>query len=244
MLVGFNFVQNEVVCYFDGFCFVFVGVGSGKICVIMQKIVYLIEVKGFELCYIVVVMFMNKVVVEMCECVLKLLEGKMLIMLGKEGCKVFVNQFIVCMFYLLGVQILCQEVEYVGLKLQFLIMDLDDCFGMIQEQFGMIDKGLICKIQSIILLWKNGLIMFDEVMVIVVNEDEYQVVLVYCNYVVMLYVYQVVDFDDLICLLVELFVKNEQVCDCWQNKLCYLLIDEYQDINVCQYELLKQFVGL
>lgn len=52
---------------------------------------YLIEVKGFELCYIVVVMFMNKVVVEMCECVLKLLEGKMLIMLGKEGCKVFVN---------------------------------------------------------------------------------------------------------------------------------------------------------
>ena len=53
-------------------------------------------------------------------------------------------------------------------------MDSDDCFGMIQEQIGTTDKGLIRKIQSTISLWKNGLIMPEEAMTIAANEDEHR----------------------------------------------------------------------
>ena len=66
-------------------------------------------------------------------------------------------------------------------------MDSDDCFGMIQEQIGTTDKGLIRKIQSTISLWKNGLIMPEEAMTIAANEDEHQAALVYRNYVATLH---------------------------------------------------------
>jgi superfamily I DNA/RNA helicase len=54
--------------------------------------------------------------------------------------------------------------------------------------------------------------------------------------------YQAVDFDDLIRLPVELFRHNEAVRDKWQRRLRYLLVDEYQDTNTCQYELVKLLV--
>ncbi|MGI4984543.1 MAG: 3'-5' exonuclease, partial [Janthinobacterium lividum] len=50
-------------------------------------------------------------------------------------------------------------------------------------------------------------------------------------------------FDDLIRLPAELFARNEQVREKWQNRLRYLLVDEYQDTNACQYQLLKLIAG-
>ena len=78
---------------------------------------------------------------------------------------------------------------------------------------------------------------------IAANEDEHQAAIVYRNYVATLHAYQAVDFDDLIRLPAELFAENEPVRDKWQNRLRYLLIDEYQDTNACQYELLKLLAG-
>ena len=243
MSAGLNPAQNEAVRYLDGPCLVLAGAGSGKTRVITQKIAHLIEAKGFEPRHIAAVTFTNKAAAEMRERVGKLLEGKTLTTPGKEGRKVPVNQLTVCTFHSLGVQILRQEAEHVGLKPQFSIMDSDDCFGMIQEQVGSTDKGFIRKIQSIISLWKNGLIMPEEAIAIAANEDEHQAAIVYRNYVATLHAYQAVDFDDLIRLPAELFAKNEQVRERWQNKLRYLLIDEYQDTNACQYELVKLLAG-
>ena len=52
----------------------------------------------------------------------------------------------------------------------------------------------------------------------------------------------VADFDDLIRLPVELFRNNDPIRDRWQRRLRYLLMDEYQDTNTCQYELVKLLV--
>ncbi len=222
------------------------GAGSGKTRVITQKIAHLIEAKGFEPRHIAAVTFTNKAALEMRERVGKLLEGKTLTTPGKEGRKVPVNQLTVCTYiHSLGVQILRQEAEHVGLKPQFSIMDSGRLLpGMIQEpKVGSTDKGFIRKIQSIISLWKNGLIMPEEAIAIAANEDEHQAAIVYRNYVATLHAYQAVDFDDLIRVPAELFAKNEQVRERWQNKLRYLLIDEYQDTNACQYELVKLLAG-
>jgi len=243
MSAGLNPAQSEAVRYLDGPCLVLAGAGSGKTRVITQKIAHLIEAKGFEPRHIAAVTFTNKAAAEMRERVGKLLEGKTLTAPGKEGRKVPVNQLTVCTFHSLGVQILRQEAEHLGLKPQFSIMDADDCFAMIQEQVGSTDKGFIRKVQTIVSLWKNGLVKPEEAMATASNEDEHLAAIVYRNYVATLHAYQAVDFDDLIRLPAELFAKNEAVRERWQNKLRYLLIDEYQDTNACQYELLKLLAG-
>lgn len=51
------------------------------------------------------------------------------------------------------------------------------------------------------------------------------------------------DFDDLILLPTLLLQRNEEVRERWQNKIRYLLVDEYQDTNTSQYELVKLLVG-
>ena len=91
-------------------------------------------------------------------------------------------------------------------------------------------------------LWKNGLIDADTALKNAADEDEAQAARIYRNYVATLSAYQAVDFDDLIRLPVELFRSNEAVRDKWQRRLRYLLVDEYQDTNTCQYELVKLLV--
>jgi len=243
MSAGMNPAQREAVRYLDGPCLVLAGAGSGKTRVITQKIAHLIEDKGFEPRHIAAVTFTNKAALEMRERVGKLLEGKTLTTPGKEGRRVPVNQLTVCTFHSLGVQILRQEAEHVGLKPQFSIMDSDDCFGMIQEQIGTTDKQLIRRIQNQISLWKNGLVVPEQALASAQTEDEHQAALVFRNYAATLHAYQAVDFDDLIRVPAELFASNEAVRDKWQNRLRYLLIDEYQDTNTCQYELVKLLAG-
>ena len=52
------------------------------------------------------------------------------------------------------------------------------------------------------------------------------------------------DFDDLIGLPVVLFQQHPEIAEKWQNRLRYLLVDEYQDTNACQYQLLKLLTGV
>lgn len=56
--------------------------------------------------------------------------------------------------------------------------------------------------------------------------------------------YNAVDFDDLIVMPTRLLQENTQVRDKWQNRIRYLLVDEYQDTNTAQYELIKLLVGV
>ncbi|UVA79394.1 UvrD-helicase domain-containing protein [Pandoraea commovens] len=238
-----NPAQNEATHYFDGPCLVLAGAGSGKTRVITQKIAWLIEAKGFEPKHIAAVTFTNKAAAEMRERVAKQLEGKTLTTPGKVGRKVPVNQLTICTFHSLGVQILRREAENVGLKPQFSILDADDCFGLIQEQLGTTDKAMIRGVQTAISLWKNGLVTPEVALAAAETADEHQAAVVYRNYMATLQAYQAVDFDDLIRLPAELFERDEEVRERWQNKLRYLLIDEYQDTNTCQYLLLKLLAG-
>jgi len=122
-------------------------------------------------------------------------------------------------------------------------MDSDDCFSLVQDLAITTDKQLIRRIQTAMSLWKNGLIDPELALKQAQDEDEAIAARVYRSYVATLSAYQAVDFDDLIRLPVELFRSNEQVRDKWQRRLRYLLVDEYQDTNTCQYELVKLLVS-
>ena len=228
---GLNPPQREAVSYLEGPCLVLAGAGSGKTRVITQKIANLIEVHGYDAKSIAALTFTNKAAAEMQERVAKLLLQPRL-----------AKQCTISTFHSLGVKILRQEAAALGLKDRFSIMDSDDCFAIVQDLAVTTDKQLIRRYQSMMSLWKNALITPDEALKQATDEDQAQAARIFRSYLATLSAYQAVDFDDLIRLPVELFRSNEAIREKWQRRLRYLLIDEYQDTNTCQYELIKLFV--
>jgi ATP-dependent DNA helicase Rep len=228
---GLNGPQSEAVLYLDGPCLVLAGAGSGKTRVITQKIAYMIEHRGYDPRTIAALTFTNKAALEMQERIGKLLKQP------KQA-----KQLTVSTFHSLGVKILRQEAAGVGLKDKFSIMDSDDCYTIVSDLAVTTDKQEIRRIQNAISLWKNGLVDPEDAIRDARDEDEAQAGRIYRSYVATLQAYQAVDFDDLIRLPVELFRNNEPIRDRWQRRLRYLLMDEYQDTNTCQYELVKLLV--
>jgi ATP-dependent DNA helicase Rep len=228
---GLNAPQRAAVNYIDGPCLVLAGAGSGKTRVITQKIAHLIEDCGYEARNIAALTFTNKAALEMRERVAKLLK--------EPG---HAKQLTVSTFHSLGVQILRREANAIGLKDRFSIMDSDDCFAIVQDLAVTTDKAVIRRIQNAMSLWKNALLGPDAALAQARDEDEAQAARIYRSYLATLSSYQAVDFDDLIRLPVELFRSDEAARDRWQRKLRYLLLDEYQDTNTCQYEMVKLLV--
>ena len=231
MQSGLNTPQREAVQYMDGPCLVLAGAGSGKTRVITQKIAFLIESCGYEAKHIAALTFTNKAALEMRERIAKLLKEP-------KAAK----QLTVSTFHSLGVHILRREAASLGLKDRFSIMDSDDCFSIVQDLSATTDKAVIRRMQNAMSLWKNTLQTPEQALQHAQDEEQAQAARVYRNYVATLSSYQAVDFDDLIRLPVELFCQDESARERWQRKLRYLLLDEYQDTNTCQYELVKLLV--
>ncbi len=227
--LGLNPSQKEAVLYLDGPCLVLAGAGSGKTRVITQKIAYLINQCGYEARSIIALTFTNKAAKEMVERVNHIVDKK-----SSKG-------LTVCTFHALGVRFLRQEAKNLNLKDSFSILDSTDAGQIIQEMLATTDKVRIRVIQQQISLWKNDLLGPDDIVPTTPDEKEAQ--RVYRNYEATLKAYQSVDFDDLIRLPVLLMRANEEVKERWQKRIKYLLVDEYQDTNVCQYEWVKLLTG-
>jgi ATP-dependent DNA helicase Rep len=219
------------VLYLDGPCLVLAGAGSGKTRVITQKIAYMIEDRGYDPRTIAALTFTNKAALEMQERIAKLLKQP------KQA-----KQLTVSTFHSLGVKILRQEAAGVGLKDRSRSWTATTATPWSQDLAVTTDKQEIRRIQNAISLWKNGLVDPEDAIRDAKDEDEARPARIYRSYVATLQAYQAVDFDDLIRLPVELFRNNEPIRDRWQRRLRYLLMDEYQDTNTCQYELVKLLV--
>ena len=104
-------------------------------------------------------------------------------------------------------------------------------------------KEAIFKAQHQISLWKNDLKTPEVAVQTASNVWEQQTARVYASYQETLQSYQAVDFDDLICLPAVLLQQNSEVRNKWQRRLRYLLVDECQDTNTCQFTLMKLLTG-
>lgn len=232
MLSKLNSPQREAVKYLDGPLLVLAGAGSGKTRVITHKIVYLIEQCGYAPKEIAAITFTNKAAREMQERVGQLLQGKL-----SKG-------LTIATFHSLGLQMLRQEAQLLGYKPQFSILDSSDSFKILADVLATTDKQLLRKTQWQISQWKNSFITPDQAKVQADEELTHAAAKVYQIYQQTLKAYQAVDFDDLIKLPVELFEQHPEALEKWQRKLKYLLIDEYQDTNTCQYKLVKMLTGI
>ncbi|NTV68942.1 MAG: UvrD-helicase domain-containing protein [Azonexaceae bacterium] len=229
---GLNQPQREAIHYLDGPLLVLAGAGSGKTRVITQKIAYLVQSCGFNPRNIAAITFTNKAAKEMQERIGKLLSKQQ------------ADELQISTFHSLGVRILREEAKALGYKPRFSIFDSADCAGIIGETAGTVDKATLRIVQSTISNWKNGLITPEAARHLATDEHQKLAAHAYLSYEATLKAYQAVDFDDLIGLPVKLFTEHPEIADKWQNRLRYLLVDEYQDTNACQYQLLKLLTGV
>src|SRR5690606_10071027 len=146
-------------------------------------------------------------------------------------------------FHSLGVRFLREEARHAGLKPEFSILDSTDALGIIQELLATTDKARLRAVQQTISLWKNALMDPDAAERAASTPNEAEAARVYRSYQATLAAYQSVDFDDLIRLPAMLLQTNQAVRERWQARVQYLLVDEYQDTNECQYRLVQMLTG-
>jgi ATP-dependent DNA helicase Rep len=217
---------------------VLAGAGSGKTSVITEKIAWLIR-QGMPAKQIAAVTFTNKAAREMKARVGKLLKGDQ-----TRGLRVST-------FHSLGLDIIRRESKILGFQGGLSILDEQDKLTILKELIShasvTFDPDLIDRYSWQIGNWKNGCITPKQAASIPANDDNEQslayAATLYEEYSRQLKAYNAVDFDDLIFLPVLLFSEHPDVLERWQNKIRYLLVDEYQDTNQTQYRLIKQIVG-
>jgi ATP-dependent DNA helicase Rep len=232
--VRLNSSQQQAVEYVSGPCLVLAGAGSGKTRVIINKIAYLIRVKEYLPRHIVAVTFTNKAAREMKERIAQSLSKQ-----EARGLKIST-------FHTLGLDIVRREYQHLGIKSNFSLFDDHDQFALLKEltqQWFEGDKDLINQLRSTISNWKNDIV--DSTIAMAQAQTNKEKLFAHCYqlYEKQLKACSILDFDDLILLPTLLLKTNEEVREKWQNRIRYLLIDEYQDTNTSQYEFIKLLVG-
>ena len=232
-LQDLNQPQQQAVKCIDRPCLVLAGAGSGKTGVITRKIAWLLR-QGYAAQHICAVTFTNKAAREMRQRVTRLIDSK-----TTKGLRIST-------FHSLGQRILINESHRLGYRRGFSIMDSRDvetCLGELAHRLEQ-DSDYIRQTMYQISRWKNDFVAPAAAAATTDTPllqtqarlyEEYQQHLKTCNSM---------DFDDLIMLPVQLFRDHAEVLNNWQDRIRYLLIDEYQDTNTSQYELVKALCGI
>lgn len=230
-----NEVQKDAVTYVGGPMLILAGAGSGKTRVLTYKIAYLIEagiVKPWE---ILAITFTNKAAKEMRERVDNLLPDNS-------------NDVWLGTFHSICVRILKREIELLGYTRDFNIMDELDKQRTVKDilkRMNIDDKQFpansICyEISSAKDKLQDSSAYYREVKGDFRKE---KIAEVYKEYERETRKNNSLDFDDIIMLTVELFKKNIDRLEYYQNKFRYILVDEYQDTNRAQFVLISMLAS-
>ena len=224
-LDNLNEEQKKAVTHKEGPVLVMAGAGSGKTKVLTTRIVHLIK-EGILNHNILAITFTNKAANEM--------RSRVYNMIGD------VSAFIGT-FHSFGLRIIRENYEELNLTSNFTIIDSDDCLTVIKKILK--EKNLDPKqyspyyIRNRISFIKNQMLSDIELERLFNTPIDKVVVEIYKSYCAKLIANSSVDFDDLLLLPVNLFMKNKMILDYYQEKYKYILIDEYQDTNPVQYKL-------
>ena len=229
-----NSEQQAAVKQIERPLLVLAGAGSGKTRVITEKIAYLVR-QGLPARHIAALTFTNKAAREMQSRVSKLLHGTQ-----SHGLRVST-------FHSLGLDILRKEHKSLGYKAAITLFDEYDKLtvlkSLLAQKTGDYDAKQVEQFAAKIGQWKNAFLTPEQAIAVETLPLNVEIAQVYADYTRCLLAYNAVDFDDLILKPVLLFQANPDVLTKWQNRIRYLLVDEYQDTNLTQYQLVKLLVG-
>jgi DNA helicase II / ATP-dependent DNA helicase PcrA len=236
LLTGLNPPQREAVTMLEGPLLVLAGPGSGKTRVITHRIAYLLRERPVSPWNVLAVTFTNKAAREM--------QQRLEALVGSSG-----RDLAVGTFHAICSRVLRREAEHAGLGLDshFAIYDDDDQLGLVRQVLQ--DMGLDTKqynpraIHAIISRAKNDLLSPVQFAERVNKYFEEVAARVYKRYEELLRQNNAADFDDLILLTYQLWLRNPDVLAQYQRRYRYVHVDEFQDTNKAQYALVRLLAG-
>lgn len=227
-LSALNPEQREAVLHDSGKLLILAGAGSGKTRVITTKIAYLIQERGYAPESILAVTFTNKAAREMREraCALE------------PSC----TRANLRTFHSFGAWFLRRNAEAAGLDRDFTIYDDDDSTTLTRAAFPELSRPEASKLASSIARAKDyGMAPDSEGLERRFAERDFR--RRYAEYERRLRATGNVDFGDLISMPVRLLEREPAIRDRTHGRFRVILVDEYQDSNVAQFELLKALAG-
>ncbi|AZL60324.1 DNA helicase II [Tabrizicola piscis] len=226
-----NPAQRAAVEALDGPVLMLAGAGTGKTKALTSRIVHLLNLSKARPNEILAVTFTNKAAREM-----KMRVGRLLGEVA-EGMPWMGT------FHSLSVKILRRHAELVGLKPNFTILDTDDQLRLLKQLISAANidekRWPARLLASLIDGWKNRALTPDRVPSSDASAYNNRGTELYEAYQDRLKTLNAVDFGDLLLHCVTIFQKHEDVLAQYQRWFRYILVDEYQDTNVCQYLWLR-----
>jgi len=234
ILASLNPAQRQAVEAIEGPVLILAGPGSGKTRVITHRVAYLVKVCGVSPQRIMAVTFTNKAAREMKERLEQLLgQVSEALTLGT--------------FHAICSRILRREGQAIGLNSRFVIYDDEDQLNLIKrslQELNLDPKQYAPRaLQSGISAAKSRLITPQDYAQQVNSYFEEIVQRVYQRYQQLLSQSGAVDFDDLLMKTVQVFNDHPEILSRYQLRYGHVLVDEFQDTNIAQYELIKQLAG-
>src|SRR5262245_45319423 len=230
LLGGLNPVQHEAVIAPDGPLLIVAGAGSGKTRVLTHRIAYLVAERKVSPFQILAITFTNKAAGEMKERVASLV--------GPVARRMWVATF-----HSACSRILRREAEHVGIRSAFSIYDQSDAVRLtdyVRRDLNIDPKRYPARqLHARISALKNELVLPEAYAESAATPPEQMLARVYTEYQRRLLDASAVDFDDLLVLVVRLFREHPGVQVRWQERFLHVLIDEFQDTNLAQWELVQ-----
>ena len=229
LTAGMNPAQARAVSITEGPLLILAGAGSGKTRVLTHRIAYLLASKKAWRKQIMAVTFTNKAAKEMSERIAHLCGPGRFPDLGT--------------FHSVCARWLRREHEVLELSAQFAIYATAEQLVVMKESIrdmGLDDKKFTPRgMLSMVSGWKNQMVTVDEAKKRAKNAFEKHLTEIYALYQKKLRQNQALDFDDILLKTVEMLQRHSEIRERYQQRIRYLLVDEYQDVNAVQYELLR-----
>lgn len=224
--MGLNAAQLQAISHKDGPCMVLAGPGSGKTTVITKRIEYLIQRHGVKPEEILVITFSKAAAKEMRERFQKICENKRYPVTFGTFHGIYYG-ILKWAYHLNAENIFSEEQKYQLLRTvaEHMGLDLDD-----EKEFL---QGISGEISNI----KNNQLILEEYESLNCSESIFR--MLYQKYEEERKKLRKIDFDDMLVLTYDLFRKRPDILKLWQQKFRYILIDEFQDINLVQYDVIK-----
>ncbi len=231
VLAGLNPQQREAVTHVSGPLLILAGPGSGKTRVIVHRIAYLLQALDVPPSALLAVTFTNKAAREMRE----RLDG---LVGGRVGATLAVGTF-----HSICARWLRRDIQQIGLDPRFAIFDDNDQVDLVKQilrEFEIDDKRTSPRaVLSAISHAKSELLDADQYSRTAQGKWQETVARVYRRYLQVLERNHGLDFDDLLLRTVQLFREAPSVLERYQERFQYVMVDEFQDTNVAQYEIVR-----
>jgi len=229
--------QHEGVVNTEGPCMIIAGAGSGKTRVLTYRIAHLIQTQGVDPFNIMALTFTNKAAKEMRE--------RIEHVVGSDARNLWMGTF-----HSVFARILRAEAHHIGYPNDFTIYDTDDSKSLIKsvvKEMGLDETQYKANlVYNRISGAKNKLVSWQDYLAnpLLMGDDAAnmrpEIGNIYKTYALRCFKSGAMDFDDLLFNTDKLFKEHLEVLNKYQHRIQYVLVDEFQDTNLCQYFIIRK----